>query len=150
MQLIERQDLIERLRALVLDAALGRGRVVAVRGEAGVGKSALVRALAEWVEAGAEARMYWGACEALSTPEPLGPMLEIAAGLGWDLRSAIGRHGRTFAFSEMIQFLGQRDGVTLLVVEDLHWADEATVDFHSLPWPPHRRFARYSVADHAR
>ncbi len=129
MQLIERQDLIERLRALVLDAALGRGRVVAVRGEAGVGKSALVRALAEWVEAGAEARMYWGACEALSTPEPLGPMLEIAAGLGWDLRSAIGRHGRTFAFSEMIQFLGQRDGVTLLVVEDLHWADEATVDF---------------------
>ncbi len=49
MQLIERQDLIERLRALVLDAAGGKGRVVAVRGEAGVGKSALVRAFAEWV-----------------------------------------------------------------------------------------------------
>src|ERR1700689_3865368 len=46
-----------------------------VRGEGGVGKTALVR---RWCDEQDSARVLWGACDALFTPRPLGPFLDIA------------------------------------------------------------------------
>jgi predicted ATPase/DNA-binding CsgD family transcriptional regulator len=127
MNLLERQNLVDRLQGLLADAAGGRGRVAALSGEAGVGKSALALALAD--RAGDDVRVLWGACEDLATPEPLGPLQEIARSAGWDLQRAVAQGGRLSAFSEARAMLDQAGRVSLLVIEDLHWADDATVDF---------------------
>ena len=67
------------------EARLGSGRMVAVSGEAGIGKSTLVERLATTVPA---ARWWWGACDGLSTPRPLGPLIDVAAQVGDDCVSA--------------------------------------------------------------
>src|SRR4051812_28225875 len=79
----ERSELLERSRELsTLDAWLSgavsssRGRLVLVAGEAGVGKTTLLRRLREEHRAGP--RFLWGACQALFTPRPLGPLLDVA------------------------------------------------------------------------
>lgn len=127
MKLLERQELIDELQSLLRDAQRGSGRVVAVSGEAGVGKTTLVRAFADL--AGEKVRVLWGACENLATPEPLGPLQEIARSSGWDLDEAIAHGGRLAAFSAAIEVFNQASATNLLVIEDLHWADDATIDF---------------------
>ena len=80
-------ELLERAGELsTLAESLGtvqessRGRVVLVRGEAGVGKTALLRRFCE--QSRESARILWGACDPLFTPRPLGPLLAVAEGAG--------------------------------------------------------------------
>jgi DNA-binding CsgD family transcriptional regulator len=101
------------------------GRLVLVAGEAGIGKSALMRAFAA---AHPSLRIVAGACDALHTPRPLGPFLDVADETGGEL-AAVLRTGA--APGEVVAALLRtlrRDGVVALVLEDLHWADEATLD----------------------
>ena len=80
--LLEREAQLASLAEYAGEAREGDGRLVLIAGEAGVGKSALV----EEVERGlAEATWYWGACDGLFTPRPLGPLFDIAGKLGGDL-----------------------------------------------------------------
>jgi DNA-binding CsgD family transcriptional regulator len=101
----------------------GRGRLVLVSGEAGVGKTSLVREL--------QARqrttpVLEGACEALFTPRPLGPLIDIAAALGGSLAD-LAEAGP--APADLLAALGAAlRRPHLIVLEDLHWADEATLD----------------------
>jgi DNA-binding CsgD family transcriptional regulator/tetratricopeptide (TPR) repeat protein len=118
-------DLVEReiqLAALGehLDAAVGgRGRLVLVGGEAGVGKTSLVRAFA--TQRGADVRCAWGACDGLFTPQPLAPLLELAEQIG------VGIDGqRRDVFAATLDAL--RRTPTVAVLEDVHWADDATLD----------------------
>jgi predicted ATPase len=67
----------------------GRGHVLLVGGEAGVGKTTLVRRFCE--EQGRSARILWGACDPLFTPSPLGPLLAVAEGSGGELRAVVER-----------------------------------------------------------
>ena len=82
---LERDDELARLKAWLGEAESGRGRVVFVGGEAGIGKTTLVAALARDVDGD---RVAIGRCDALHTPRALGPMLEVASALG------VGRGGR--------------------------------------------------------
>lgn len=119
--MLERENLLGTLRALLSESASGRGRVVSLFGEAGVGKSSLVQALA--AKAGADVRVLWGACEDLTTPQPLGPLYDLMRGSGW--RSA--EEDTPIAlYSAVLESLSARP--TLVVLEDLHWADDATLD----------------------
>jgi DNA-binding CsgD family transcriptional regulator len=124
-QLLERSAelaaLDEHLAAVRADAS---GRLVLVRGEAGVGKTALVRAFCE----GSEARVLWGGCDALYTPRPLGPFHDLAEQAAGEL-AALVDEGTTPAalVTALAQELRRRPG-TIVVLEDLHWADEATLD----------------------
>lgn len=127
MKLLERQSLIDHLQALLAGAAQGNGHVVAIRGEAGVGKSALVRTFADM--ANLNTQILWGACEDLATPEPLGPLQEIARDINWDIQKAIQNGGRLAAFSEALDVFDHAGKANLVVIEDLHWADDATLDF---------------------
>ena len=63
------------------------GRLVLIGGEAGVGKTALLRRFCETQSE--SARILWGACEPLRTPEPLGPFLDVAEAVGGELQALI-------------------------------------------------------------
>ena len=82
MALVERDVALASLLEYASQARAGDGRLVLVPGEAGIGKSSLVEALAERL---AEARWSWGLCDGLFTPRPLGPLFDIAAELGGEL-----------------------------------------------------------------
>src|SRR5690554_3799437 len=78
--LLERGDLLELLKGHAAAAARGEGRVVLVAGEAGVGKTSLVEAFRR--RHSGDAVVLTGACEAMSAPRPLGPVLDFAGELG--------------------------------------------------------------------
>src|SRR5262245_18515173 len=80
MELLERSAFIDALHGFLAEAAAGEGRLVFVSGEAGIGKTALVRAFSAQVPD--RARVAVASCDALSTPGPLGPLLHIAPALG--------------------------------------------------------------------
>ena len=122
--LLEREDALETLVADLEHARLGVGRIVLVGGEAGIGKSSLVRSFVD--EHPGDARVLWGYCEALFTPRPLGPVLDIVGRLGdWPLAS-VADPDRSRLFMALLDEL--RRTPTICIVEDIHWADEATLD----------------------
>jgi DNA-binding CsgD family transcriptional regulator/tetratricopeptide (TPR) repeat protein len=128
-----RSELLERSRQFAalgesLAAVLGRsrGRLVFVRGEAGVGKTALVSRFCE--ELGRSARILWSACDALFTPRPLGPLLDVAEVTGGELEELVASGARPHEVAAALMRELRMRAPTILVIEDLHWADEATLD----------------------
>src|ERR1700687_6123979 len=77
MDLLERDYYLDQLSVLLRMAITGNGRTVLISGEAGIGKTALVEQFVS--QHCSAARRLWGACEALFTPRPLGPLYDIAA-----------------------------------------------------------------------
>jgi DNA-binding CsgD family transcriptional regulator len=124
MPLLEREGPLASLADHWAEAQRGHGLFVCVAGEAGVGKTSLVREFAQRL---GDARILTGACDAMSTPRPLGPLMDVAAELGGDLARALeGSAAPAAAFAALLAELGARP--TALVVEDAHWADAATID----------------------
>jgi DNA-binding CsgD family transcriptional regulator len=124
MVLLERSAPLKLLQERVDEVRReGRGRLVFVSGEAGVGKTSLVRELQAQQRT---TSVLEGACEPLFTPRPLGPLIDIAAALGgWPAEVALAGP----APADLLAALGAAlSRVHLIVVEDLHWADEATLD----------------------
>ncbi len=135
MQLLERSDDLAELSGAFAAAANGAGTVALVTGEAGVGKSALLARLAADVAGpagaagGGGARVLWGTCDALFTPRPLGPFHDIARQAGGRLLAAAAAPAdREALFAAALDELQRGRAATLVVVEDAHWADEATLD----------------------
>jgi DNA-binding CsgD family transcriptional regulator len=123
IELLERDEQLRRLSEAFAQARAGRGRIVALAAEAGAGKTALTERFVADHAAGA--RVYWGACENLSTPEVLLPLRDIARASGKDFQFD-SDHIR--AFESMLRLLSDEVTPALLVIEDVHWADTATVD----------------------
>ncbi|MBL8094764.1 MAG: AAA family ATPase [Anaerolineales bacterium] len=125
MTLLERTLPLAALDTALRDAVRGVGRFALVTGEAGIGKTALVEHFAQSRPAGA--RQLWGACDSLSTPRPLGPLHDMALEIRGQLPTLLNAQSqRHTLFSTMLVELQNRP--TLAVIEDLHWADEATLD----------------------
>jgi DNA-binding CsgD family transcriptional regulator/tetratricopeptide (TPR) repeat protein len=125
-ELLERSEPLGALSQLAAEvSAQSSGRVAIVRGEAGIGKTSLLRRFCE-VEAGA--RVLWGACDALFTPRPLGPFLDVAQSTGGELEWVARSQPRPYELTSALLVELQRSSPSVLVVEDVHWADEATVD----------------------
>lgn len=126
MILLERDDALATL-AHACAKAQTVGQLVGVRGEAGIGKSSLLRACAE--REASRRRWLWGYCEALGTPRPLGPLLDMASDLGSETRAALAAcKPRHEVFAACLADLSGADEPTVVCVEDVHWADEATLD----------------------
>src|SRR5919198_2578406 len=115
--------LTDRLHAVERTA---RGQVLLVRGEAGVGKTTLVRLFCQ--EHGQSARVLWGACDPLFTPSPLGPLRAVAEGAGGELEAVVERGALPYEVVAALARELQRRNPTVFVLEDVHWADEATLD----------------------
>ncbi len=128
MVLLERETQLGLLEDALAEAAGGRGRTIAISGEAGAGKTMLVQAFAD--QAGERARILRSACEDLSIPDPLGPLHELGRNAGWTLsKRGDDRQSLLSLFSSALEVFTAGPLPSLLVVEDLHWADDATLDF---------------------
>ena len=103
-----------------------RGQVLLVGGEAGVGKTTLLRGFCE--ARGQLARVLWGACDPLFTPSPLGPLLEVAEGSGGELQAVVARGAMPYEVVTALAHELRARTPTVFVLEDVHWADEATLD----------------------
>lgn len=126
--LIEREQPLKELTDLFAETEQGRGGVALVGGEAGIGKSALLEAFR--VRVGARARVLWGMCDALFTPRPLGPVHDMAGLLGRNVQKILAQGAAPgHLFSEILNQLEQSDQASVLVIEDVHWADHASLDF---------------------
>ena len=126
--LLERQLELEQLWRQLKLAAEGRGSLVLLGAEAGAGKTALIRAFAE--SARPQAQVLIGACDPLSTPQPLGPLADIADAAGAALQGVLATvpAQRHELFRALLGWLGRSPVPVVLVFEDLHWADDATLD----------------------
>ncbi len=97
-----------------------------VSGEAGIGKTSLLNELA--LRRG-DTTLWWGACDALQTPHPLAPLHDIARSADVGFRALLGAQGsRALLFDAVLRELEQSPRPVLFVVEDVHWADDATLD----------------------
>ncbi|GGC60740.1 helix-turn-helix transcriptional regulator [Undibacterium terreum] len=124
-QLLERDSFLLKLAA-ELASAQEHGRVVLIAGEAGIGKTSLLERFIEQLPGNT---VYCGGCEALMTPRPLGPLYDIArAGLPV-LKSALENGAdRATLFSIVLDKLLGSNIPAIMVLEDVHWADAATLD----------------------
>lgn len=128
MELLERDEGFSVLEDALAASLDGAGRLVAVTGEVGIGKSVLVRAFAE--AARDRARILMAACDDLLTPRPLGPLHDLARVVGPPLDELVEGHVRPGQlFPTFAAELAGRLRPAVLVVEDLHWADGATLDW---------------------
>ena len=127
MELLEREELFDELEGIFEAVAAGSGRIVLVSGEAGIGKTTLVEGFAERHHT--KARVFWGACDALFTPRPLGPLYDIAPQTQGELLTLLEQQApRPSIFSAVVDELQKTKAPSITVVEDVHWADEATLD----------------------
>jgi DNA-binding CsgD family transcriptional regulator/tetratricopeptide (TPR) repeat protein len=124
--LLERDQPLADLREALAHAQAGSGRLVFVGGEAGVGKTALARRFCE--DLIGPATVLWGACDPLLAPRPLGPLHEIADAAGGHVLDAIESGARAHEVAAALLAVGDRRRPLVLVLEDLHWADEASLD----------------------
>src|SRR5262245_52106016 len=126
MSLLERDVALGELDTELSDTTQGLGgRIVLVSGEAGIGKTALVEHFARWCSR--THRVLSGACDPLSMPRPLGPLHDIAEQVDGELSALlVAGADRGAVFSAALAELQRRP--TVAIVEDVHWADEATLD----------------------
>jgi hypothetical protein len=126
-ELLERDETIGVLDGLLAGVRADEtGRLVWVGGEAGVGKTALLRYFCERLDK--PVRVLWGACEPLLTPRPLGPVLDIAEACGGELEELVLGGSRPYEVAAGVVRELRRRAPTIVVLEDVHWADEATLD----------------------
>lgn len=125
MTLTEREREFEQLADRLAATRTGRGAAVMVCGESGAGKTSFVE---EFIGTRAEGlRVLWGACDPLSTPRPLGPIHDLAGEFGPTTTTLLAGSGQPYdIFAAVFEEL--RTQPTILVLDDLHWADQGTID----------------------
>ncbi len=128
MDLIERAGFLASLQTKFENVAEGEGHSVFISGEAGIGKTLLVKTFCR--EKKDDCKIYQGTCDALFAPRPLAPLYDIALQMGNNFMQNSGDIAdRSALFTRFFHELSKQKEPTLLVFEDIHWADEATLDF---------------------
>ena len=136
VDLLERQAQLDELAQYLREAGTSAGKIVFVSGEAGAGKSALIERFLQQAPRGTcvlwghcdATCVLWGHCNALQTSRVLGPINEVAAGLSLSVRRE-SDGAREQLFSRLLERVSPPNPISVVVLEDLHWADEATLDF---------------------
>ena len=125
-QLVERDEALATLRRSLDVAATGTGRIVLIRGEAGIGKTSLVKAFMEACPS--ELDVLWGACDGVSTPQPYGPFEDMADSLGREFRTLLDGSAARGELGRWLLKWMAAGPTRVLAIEDIHWADQATLD----------------------
>src|SRR5690242_19269265 len=123
MELIERAEFLAIMQEEFDKVSLGEGRCVFVCGEAGIGKTSLVKTFSKQQD---DCIVYHGACDALFTPRPRAPLYDIIWQVRNDLiKSSLTIDERSELFLNLFHDISAKKEKVLIVFEDIHWADEA-------------------------
>ena len=126
-ELLERSGELRSLEQRLAAVAAGQGgRLVLIGGEAGIGKTSLVRRFCA-AQRGTGA-VLWGTCDALFTPRALGPFVTVAEAMGGELAELVASEARPHEVATALTAGLGGSEPKIFVVEDVHWADEATFD----------------------
>jgi len=123
--ILERKQELAMLAQLLDSLDSSGGRVVLVRGEAGIGKSALIAEL--MAEQEDQAHILLGTCDDLLTPQPLGPFWDMARNEP-SVAGPLQDGDRRGVLEAVLDLVSRELRPTILVLEDTQWADEATLD----------------------
>jgi len=127
MELLEREKYLNDLTEYYRQIESGSGHAIFLMGEAGVGKTSLVNHFLKKIES--KSLIYSGACDSLFTPRPLGPLFDIAEQFEQEFMDLLrNEKDRSIIFGALIRKLSASPKPVVLVFEDIHWADEATID----------------------
>ncbi|HUG47007.1 MAG TPA: AAA family ATPase [Candidatus Limnocylindria bacterium] len=127
MALLERDALLGQLGDLLAESRRGRGCLALLTGEAGIGKSALVTAFG--AARGSEIDLLLGTCDSVLPARPFAPVRDMAAAGHGSLGVALGSGDRNRVFDAFLNLVRRPSRLArVVVIEDLHWADEATLD----------------------
>ena len=127
MELLERDGALAALAGAHESAARGEGRFVLITGEPGIGKTSLVTRFVR--DLGGEARVLFGTCDDLSIPRPLGPIRDLVGSVSPALEEALATGAAAHEIHALLLAeLEEPPRPTVLVIEDVHWADNATLD----------------------
>jgi DNA-binding CsgD family transcriptional regulator len=124
MRVLERDRELEVLARAFVGAAGGSGSGITIAGEPGAGKSTLVAAACERATG---MRIVRGGCDPLTTPRPLGPFRDAFARLSVGEQGSAALQGTAIEVCEAV-YDALRSEPTVLVVEDIHWIDSASVE----------------------
>jgi DNA-binding CsgD family transcriptional regulator len=122
---VQRTRQLAVIEAAYASASAGEGRLVLISGEPGAGKTTLVAQLQESI---ASEEVLVGYCDPLSTPRPAGPLIDIALQLGGPLVDMLIDGQRRGLFDAALAAISNRPIPTVIVFEDVHWADELTLE----------------------
>lgn len=126
--MIERKAFLADLILSAESAKQQNGRVVLLSGEAGLGKTTLLNAFRQSLLS--DYNVFWGGCDPFETPRPLGPVYDLTHNLIDPLSIDEKEHGAASRlFSMILSALEKSKTPTILILEDAHWADNATLDF---------------------
>jgi DNA-binding CsgD family transcriptional regulator/tetratricopeptide (TPR) repeat protein len=125
-ELVERDNELTVLEAAFAHASAGRGGVALVTAEAGGGKTALIERFC--ASQAASTTVLRGACDALFTPRPLGPIQDVAPALGSAITDLLLGEAIPYQIAAALFEELRGNEPAVLVIEDVHWADEATLD----------------------
>ena len=127
MDLLERDSALGALAEAIAAAGGGEGRMVCISGEPGIGKTSLVRHFT--ADLGGDARVLLGTCDDLSIPRPLGPFRDLAGSVSPALENALAADAAPHDIQDLLIAELERPPLpAVLVLEDVHWADDATLD----------------------
>ena len=128
MELLEREQFLQALREGYRKAALKEGHSFFIAGEAGIGKSSLIKAFVQEVES--RCNVVEALCDSLFTPRPLGPVYDLALQMNKKMVDIFHTTpSRTELFAQIAQEFTAHNSTTIIIIEDIHWADEASLDF---------------------
>ena len=128
MELIERDGFLRSLETKFESVIEGEGHCILLSGEAGIGKTSLIKSF--YKEKKDNCKIYQGTCDALFTPRPLAPIYDIIWQIQKDTKeSELNNIDRALLFNQLFHGLEQQKKPVIIIIEDIHWADEATLDF---------------------
>ena len=128
MELIERIEFLNTLHSRFKQTLNEEGHCIFVTGEPGIGKTTLVNAFCKEIKP--DYKTYRGTCDALYSPRPLAPLYDLMIQLGKGFSNVHDdAEDRTVLFFNVLQELHKETEGIVIVFEDIHWADEATLDF---------------------